>query len=69
MHDLVGSILTVERFFYIYQDEGLTIFAQNGKFVDKKSTNYGKTEYMCSGISLVDEKLMICLKNGKICRI
>ncbi len=67
--DQNGPILANENLFYIYEDDGLAVFSQNGEFIDKKLTKYGKTEYACSGINFVDDNLLICLKNKRLCKL
>jgi hypothetical protein len=66
--DGCGSILAYNDLFYVYQDDGFSLFDPSGNFIGKKSTYYGRTKQICADISVINRKLIICL-DQKICKI
>jgi hypothetical protein len=67
-YDECGSILAYNQAFYVYHDTGFILFDQNGNFVERKSVDFGRRKQMCAGISVINNKLLICL-DQKICKI
>jgi hypothetical protein len=65
-----GPILAHRGIFYVYHNNaGFTAFDKNGAVIDTKQTNYvGRLKYWNVGMSIVQNKLMICMKK-QICKI
>ncbi len=63
-----GPILPYNNMFYVYEEDGLNLFDQNGLFIEKKKTTYGKIRQNSSDINVINNKLIICLEK-KICKL